>query len=195
MSTQPQTKPQYTLITQSPLPPSLYGLMAVFNEPEALLKAAQSAYDAGYRKLQAYTPFPVNGLSEAIGFTHDRMSMITLIGGLFGCSGGFYMQYFANVVSYPLNIGGRPYNSWPAFIPVTFELTILCAALSALFGMLILNKLPQLYHPVFNVPEFKRAAEDGFFLCIQCLDPQFKYQETHNFLKSLIPQEVYEVEL
>src|SRR5262245_40177523 len=138
------------------LPP--YGLMAEFGNPEALVQAAQRAFEAGFRKMDAYTPFPIEGLAEALGSHKTRVPLIVLLGGVIGCLGGFYLQYWVHVIDYPLNIGGRPLNSWPAFVPVTFEMTILIAALSAFFGLLILNGLPMPYHPVFNVERFHLAS-------------------------------------
>ena len=137
---------------------------------EQLLEAAHEARDQGYQRMDAYTPFPVEGLPEALGRKRTRVPLIVLIGGILG-GGGYFMEWYANVVSYPFNIGGRPLHSWPSFIPITFELTILCAALSAFFGSPALNKLPQPYHPIFNTPRFGRASIDRFFLCIEADDP------------------------
>jgi hypothetical protein len=172
----------------------IYGLMAEFDRPEELRSAAQQAYAAGYRRMDAYTPFPVEGLAEALGLHRTRLPLVVLLGGIVGCIGGFGLQYYASVIDYPLNIGGRPLNSWPSFVPVTFETTILCAALAAVLGMLALNGLPMPYHPVFNVPEFQRASRDGFFLCIEAADPKFDAAQTRTFLESLNPREVSEVE-
>jgi hypothetical protein len=171
----------------------LYGIVAEFETPEHLLRAATRATETGYRRLDAYTPFPLEGLSDAIGFKTDRVARITLSGAILGGLTGYLMQYYANVIDYPLNIGGRPYHSWPAFIPVTFELTVLGGALSAAFGMLILNRLPRLHHPVFNHQDFNRASKDRFFLCIQAIDPQFDSSRTSEFLSSLEPILVQEV--
>jgi hypothetical protein len=172
----------------------IYGVMAEFSDPDELLGAAQAAYEAGYRKMDAFSPFPIHGLSEAIGFHHTRLPIIIFIGGLLGGVGGFYLQYWISVINYPLNIGGRPYNSWPAFIPATFELTILCAAFAAVFGMLALNGLPMPYHPVFNVRRFSLATRSSFFLCIESTDPQFDLAGTRQFLETLNPREVSDVE-
>ena len=173
----------------------LYGIMAQFEEPEQLLKAAHQAYGAGYRKMDAYTPMPIDGLAEAIGFTRHWVSLVVLIGGLAGCVGGFTLLWWIAVIAYPHNVGGRPFVSWPMFIPITFECTILLAALSSALGMLAMNKLPMPYHPVFNVPSFsERASIDRFFLCIEADDPKFDRSQTRAFLEELGPEEVAEVE-
>ncbi len=168
----------------------IYGVMAEFNTTKDVLHAARRAREEGYRRMDAYSPFPVEGLSEAIGFSHSRLPVITLIGGLIGCFGGFFLQYYPNVMGFPLDIGGKPFDSWPAFIPITFELTILCAGISTVVGMIWLNKLPTPYHPVFNVPRFQLASQDRFFLCIQSKDPQFELDAVVRFLKDLNPREV-----
>ncbi|MEK6284131.1 MAG: DUF3341 domain-containing protein [Acidobacteriota bacterium] len=174
--------------------PRLYGLMAEFEEPTSVVVAARRAHEEGYRKMDAYTPFPIEELTEAIGIRHTRLPLIVLIGGIAGCLGGFLLCYWVSTIAYPLNIGGRPLNSWPSFIPVTFECTILLAALSAVFGMLALNGLPQPYHPVFNVPSFEQATRNRFFLCIEASDPIFQEQVTREFLMELGPTEVSDVE-
>ncbi len=172
----------------------LYGLMAEFRSPETLLAAARRASGEGFKRMDAYTPFPVEGLAEAIGFHSTRVPLIVLIGGIVGCFGGFFLQYWVAVIDYPLNVGGRPLNSWPSFIPVTFEMTILVAALSAFLGVLALNGLPMPYHPVFNVEQFELASRNRFFLCIEAADPLFDRERTAKFLESLKPEGVYEVD-
>jgi hypothetical protein len=171
----------------------LYGVMGEFETPETILHAARKAREAGYRHITAYTPFPVEGLAQIIGFRWTAVPLITLLGGLAGGLSGFGMEYWMSAVSYPLNVGGRPLNSWPAFIPVTFELTILGAALSAVFGMMALNGLPQPHHPVFNVERFSRASTDRFFLCIESRDPKFHLAESAKFLQSVSAEHVSEV--
>jgi hypothetical protein len=171
----------------------LYGVMGEFETPEAILHAARRAREAGYRHITAYTPIPVEGLAQIIGFRWTAVPLITLLGGLAGGLSGFGMEYWMSAMSYPINVGGRPLNSWPAFIPVTFELTILGASLSAVFGMLALNRLPQPYHPVFNVERFSRASTDRFFLCIESRDPKFHLAESAKFLQSVSAQHVSEV--
>jgi hypothetical protein len=171
----------------------LYGLMAEFESDRALLEAARRAYASGYRRLDAYSPFPIEGLAQALGRRRTAVPLIVLIGGLTGGLGGYFMQYYSMAVDYKFNIGGRPLHSWPSFIPITFELTVLCASLSAVIGMLALNRLPEPYHPVFNVPEFARASVDRFFLCIESTDPIFDLPGTRKFLESLNPIRVLEV--
>lgn len=172
---------------------ALYGLMAEFEEHDELLEAAKRAYAAGYREMDAYSPFPVEGLAEALGHEHSIVPLFTLVGGMAGGLGGYFMEWYSMARLYPLNVGGRPHNSWPNFIPVTFELTVLIASLTALVTMLVLNRLPQPHHPVFNVPEFRRASIDRFFLCIETEDPRFEREGTWRFLEGLGPMKVSEV--
>jgi Alternative complex III, ActD subunit len=167
--------------------------MAEFDNATDLVAAAHHAHQAGYRRMDAYSPFPIEELSEAIGFHHTNVPLVVLIGGLLGGLSGFLMQYWISAVNYPENIAGRPLNSWPAFIVVTFEMTILGAALFAVLGMLALNGLPMPYHPVFNVERFAFASKDRFFLCIEARDPKFDRKATEEFLRSLNPRDVTEV--
>lgn len=174
----------------------LYGLIGEFETPKQLIEASKKVREAGYRRIDAFSPFPIEGLSQALGLgrKHDLVPLVTLIGGLSGGLGGFLFQLWANLSAYPMNIGGRPPNSWPAFIPVTFELTVLGASLSAVLGMLALNKLPQPHHPLFGAERFhKHASNDRFFLCIEALDPKFQLAETSQFLRGLNAQHVTEV--
>jgi hypothetical protein len=173
--------------------PGLYGLLAEFDNPAALVQATRSAYEAGYRRMDAYAPFPVEGLPEALGFHRTKMPMLILIGGIVGALSGFALQYYCAVISYPINVAGRPLNSWPSWIPVTFELTVLIASLTAVFGLLALCGLPMPYHPLFHVPRFNRATRDAFFLCIEAADPRFERTATKDFLAGLHPREVSEV--
>jgi Protein of unknown function (DUF3341) len=175
--------------------PVLYGVMAEFANPSDLVAAARAAYAAGYRRINGYSPFPIEELSEAIGFHKTGLPLIVLIGGILGGLGGYLMQYYLSVINYPLNVGGKPLNSWPAFVPITFECTILLAALSAVFGMLALNKLPQPYHPVFNAPNFALATRDSFFLVIEASDRKYKHDEVLNLLRSLEPIDISDVEV
>jgi hypothetical protein len=172
---------------------SIHGLVAEFEDHERLLAATQRAYASGYRRMDAYSPFPVEGLAEALGSHRTWVPLIMLAGGLTGASGGYLLQYWTMAVDYPLNIGGRPYHSWPMFVIVTFELMILCAAISGVIGTFALNRLPQPYHPLFNVPEFDRASSDRFFLCIEASDPKFDAAATRMFLESLAGAKVFEV--
>ncbi len=174
--------------------PRLYGLMAEFDHPGDVLAAARNAHAAGYRKMDAYTPMPVHGLAEALGFGPTRLPWVVLAGGVFGCVGGFSLLYWIAVVAYPLNIGGKPFNSWPAFIPITFETTVLCAALAAVLGMLALNGLPMPYHPVFSAPRFRLATRNRFFLCIEARDPKFDPNRTREFLEAQHARGIEEVE-
>lgn len=172
----------------------LFGLLAEFVTAEELLAATRRARAEGYRRMEAYTPLPVEGLAEALDFHDRKLPLIVLIGGIAGAMAGFGLQYWCSVIAYPLNIGGRPLNSWPAFIPITFEVTVLVAALSAVLGMLALNGLPMPYHPVFNVPGFALASRNRLFLLIETRDPKFDKEKTREFLKSLHAREVSDVE-
>lgn len=172
----------------------IYGVMAEFDNPTALVEAAHTAHEAGYRKMDGYSPYPIEELAEALHPHHkDKLPLLVLIGGLTGLIGGLTMQYWMAAVDYPMNVGGRPVASWPAFIPPAFETTILFAAFAAVLGMLGLNGLPMPYHPVFNVERFALASRNRFFLCIESADPQFDRKRTAQFLESLKPREVAEV--
>jgi hypothetical protein len=172
----------------------LYGLMAEFEAPTALIAATEKAREAGYRKLDAYAPYPIEELVHALGHHHSKLPTMVLGGGLVGCLAGLGLQVWVNAFVYPLNIGGKPVLSWPAFVPVTFETTILFASLTAVLGMLALNGLPTPYHPVFNVPRFSAASRDRYFLCIEAADPRFHAEGTRQFLEALGPSEVSEVD-
>jgi hypothetical protein len=174
--------------------PRLYGLLAEFDSPERLLQAARAARLAGYHRMDGYSPFPVDGLAEALGFRFNLLPWLVLGGGATGACGGYFMQWFASVVSYPINVGGRPLNSWPSFVPITFELGVLFASLTALIGMASLCGLPRPYHPVFNAPEFSLETQGKFFLCIQADDPRFDISETRQFVTRLGARGVTEVE-
>jgi hypothetical protein len=171
----------------------IYGIMAEFDSPTDLVAAARRTYEAGYQKIDAYSPFPIEELAEAIGFHHNAVPLVVLIGGLVGCLSGYALQYWVSVITYPINVGGRPFHSWPAFIVVTFEMTILFAGLAAVLGMLALNGLPMPYHPVFNVPRFAFATKDRFFLMVFSTDPKFSVIETRRFLEALGPRSISEV--
>jgi len=173
----------------------VYGLIAEFETPGQLLKAARRAREEGYTKMDAYSPFPIEGLSEEVGFHHTRLPAIVLTAGIIGALTGFGMQYWMTKIDYPINVGGRPLNSWPSFIPVTFELTILFAALAAVIGMIALNGLPMPYHPVFAAPRFARASQDRFFLAIEATDVKFDRNHTRAFLGSLGALSISEVDL
>ena len=173
--------------------PRTYGLMAEFDDVNAAIAAARKVYAAGYRKIDAYAPFPVEELSEAIGFHHNGVALVCLVGGVLGGTAAYVLQWWINTVGYPINIGGRPLHSWPAFIIVTFEMTILFSGLAAVFGMLVLNGLPQPYHPVFNVPQFDAVSKDKFFLAIFASDKKYDPIATRQFLERLNPTSVAEV--
>jgi len=171
----------------------IYGMMAEFDSATDLVAAAHRTHEAGYERIDAYSPFPVEGLAEAIGFHRNEVPLVVLIGGLIGGLSGYAMQYWISAISYPINVGGKPYHSWPAFVVVTFEMTILFAGISAVLGMLALNGLPMPYHPVFNVPRFAFATKDRFFLIVFSSDPKYDPTETRRFLESLGPKSISEV--
>jgi Protein of unknown function (DUF3341) len=171
----------------------IYGTMAEFASAQDLVHAARRTHEAGYRKIDAYSPFPVEELAEAVGFHKNGVALVTLIGAIIGGLSGYLLQYWVAVIAYPVNVGGRPYHSWPSFIIVTFEMTILFGALSAVFGMLALNGLPMPYHPVFHVPRFALATKDRFFLIVFASDPKYDPKGTRQFLEGLQPRSIAEV--
>ena len=171
----------------------LYGVMAEFESPTALVNAARAAREKGYRKLDAYSPFPIEELTEVLHLHKNKLPLIVLIGGILGGLTGYLMQYYVTVVYFPINVAGRPLHSWPAYIIITFEMTILFAAVSAVLGLLGLCGLPMPYHPTFNVPRFALASRNRFFLCIESTDPLFDHDGTCRFLETLEPREVSEV--
>lgn len=171
----------------------LFGILAEFADPESLVAAASQVQGAGYRRFEAYSPLPIEGLAEAVGFHRTRLPLVVLIGGILGGSGGYLLQWWASTIAYPLNVGGRPLHSWPAFLPVTFETTVLAAALAGVLGMLALNGLPRPHHPLFAIPRFAHASRDAFFLCILASDRQFDPPAVREFLQSLRPVEITDV--
>ncbi|HTX33901.1 MAG TPA: DUF3341 domain-containing protein [Bryobacteraceae bacterium] len=171
----------------------IYGLMAEFDNPTGLVNAARAAREKGYRKLDAFSPFPIEELTDALHLHHNKLPLIVLCGGILGGLTGFLMQYYVTVIYFPINIGGRPLDSWPSYIIITFELTILFGAISAVLGLLALCGLPMPYHPSFNVPRFALASRNRFFLCIEAEDPLFDHDQTIAFLETLAPREVSEV--
>ena len=173
--------------------PPIYGVMAEFDNPTALVNAARRAHEEGYRKLDAYSPFPIEELNDALHLHKNKLPLIVLLGGIAGLLTGYLMQYYVTVIYFPINIGGRPLHSWPAYIIITFELTILFSAGAAVLGLLGLCGLPMPYHPVFNVPRFALASRNRFFLCIEARDPLFDRTKTSDFLETLEPSEVVEV--
>jgi hypothetical protein len=179
--------------TSHALPPAIYGVMAEFDDPKSLIAAAKRVYGDGYRRIDTFSPYPVEEAWEAIGHHDRRLSRIVLGGGVAGLLTGLGLQEWVHQVAYPINIAGKPLNSWPQFIPVTFEMTILFAALSAVIGMIVLNGLPQPYHPAFNVPAFARASRDKFFLLVESADPKFDRDKTTAFLRELHATEVSDV--
>jgi hypothetical protein len=177
-------------VVESPV----YGLVAEFSDTESILSAANHAREAGYTKMDAYSPFPVHGLAEAIGFNDIHVPWIIFISGVLGAILGFGMEVYCLAVDYPLNVGGRPLVSWPSFIPVAYETTILSASFGAFLGMLAMNGLPRPHHPIFNTPRFEMASVDKFFLCIEANDPMFDIERTEQFLETLGPDAVSIVE-
>jgi len=171
----------------------IYGVLAEFDSPTALVSAARAAHEKGYRKLDAYSPFPIEELSEALHLHHNKLPLIVLIGGILGGLGGYLLQYYVTVVEYPLSRSGGPLHTWPAYVVITFEMTILIASISAVLGLLALCGLPMPYHPTFNVPRFVQASRNRFFLCIEATDPLFDHARTCEFLETLEPREVSEV--
>ncbi len=171
----------------------LYGVLAEYDDARALLRAARTVRDAGYKNVDAYSPYPVHGLARAIGFERTRLPLLVLCGGIIGSAAGFGLQYWVSVIEYPLNIGGRPMNSWPSFMPVTFEVTVLVASLFAVLGMLGLNGLPRPHHPLFSIKSFDRVARDGFFLCVHTRDPRFDLTAVRELLSTTRPKEVLDV--
>jgi hypothetical protein len=171
----------------------LYGFLAEFADPESMKRCIRNARTEGFRRMDAYTPFPVEGVAEELGAHHSVLPHIVLIGGIIGGLTGALMQWYSSVYDYPLNIGGRPFNSWPSFVVITFELTVLIGGLSGVLGMLALNGLPKPHHPLFNEPHFDRASQDRFFFCIEAKDPKFDADQTWAFLESFEPEGVYAV--
>lgn len=172
---------------------TIHGMLAEFDSEEAILEAAEKVHAAGYREVEGYTPFAVEGLAEALGSRRTRIAAITFWFGVLGAVLGFGMCWYANVISYRWNVGGRPPNSWPAFIPITFEMMVLGASLGAVLSMLGLNGLPQPYHPIFNAPQFQLASKDRFFICIESTDPKYDREQTRRFLEGLLPLSLTEV--
>ena len=168
----------------------IYGLMAEFNDPNELVAAAHSARHEGYRRMDAYSPLPIEELHEALGFPQTKLPLIVLIGGVVGCVSGYLLQFWVSTMAYPMNVGGKPLHSWPAFIPVTFEVAVLFGALGAVFGMFGLNRLPMHHHPLFRSKVFERVTDDAFFISIESWDPQFDSVATGKLLKSLGAQSV-----
>src|SRR5215471_9845268 len=171
----------------------IYGLMAEFDSAQELVDAAHKTHEAGYKKIDAYSPFPVEGLADAIGFHNNGVAFVTLVGGIIGGLSGFLLKEWVATITYPINVGGRPLNSWPSFVIVTFELTILFGGLSAVFGMLALNGLPMPYHPAFNVSRFAMASKDRFFLIVFSSDKKYDAVKTREFLERLGPKSISEV--
>jgi hypothetical protein len=173
---------------------NIYGLLAEFDTPTQLVNAANKVREAGYTKTDAFSPFPLHEIDEALGIKRSILPILVFCGALIGLLTGIGLQIFVHYIDYPIIVGGRPFISIPSFIPASYELTILFAAFTAVFGMLLLNGLPQPYHPVFNVPRFALATREKFFLLIETKDSKFNYDETKSFMQSLNPQEVFDVE-
>jgi hypothetical protein len=173
--------------------PAMYGLLAEFSSADALCAAARHARDNGYTRVEAYSPFAIEGLDDIVGADKGWIAPLTLLGGILGGAGTYFLQWYAAVVDYPINIGGRPLHSWPAFIPATFEITILGAAVAAVLAMLVLNGLPRLYHPLFEVEEFELASRNRFFLCLPARDPVFAPGPARDLLEELHPLLLREV--
>ncbi|TFY97224.1 DUF3341 domain-containing protein [Ramlibacter humi] len=167
--------------------------MAEFADADELLAAARRVREAGYQRAEAYSPFHVDGLAEALGFTRNRVPAFTFVGGVLGGAGGFFLQWYSAVIDFPVNVAGRPLNSWPMFIPVTFEMAVLGAAFAALISMLAANGLPRLRHPLFAVAEFDLATRNRFFLCLRCDDPAFEPQRARELLQAMHPMRCVEV--
>ncbi len=182
------------LVPTTEVAPKIYGVVAEFDNSDALLAAARLAREAGYTKMDAFTPMPIEGLSEVLNFRDKFVPTLMLLGGLTGCTAGYFMQYFAAVHSYPINVGGKPFHSWPQQIVITFEMTILFAALTGVIGMFLLNGLPRPYHSIFNTPNFEAASVDRFFLAIESRDPKFNREDTRQFMQGLGAARVSEVE-
>ena len=174
--------------------PATYGLMAEFDNPSDAVAAARRVHEEGYTRIDAFSPYPVEELSEAIGVHKTYMPHVVLAGGILGGLTGYLMQWYLHTIYYPINVGGKPFHSWPAFIPVTFEMTVLGAGLFAVFGMLAMNGLPEPYHPVFNAPNFALASRDRFFVLVESTDPKFDRERTAEFLRTLNAREVTDVE-
>ena len=179
--------------TEKPLPP-YFGLMAEFETEEAFIQATRKTREEGYQKMDAYSPYPIEEIIDILHLHKNKLPLMVLMGGIMGGLGCYFMEYFASVIHYPLNIGGRPLHSWPSFFPPAYELTILGAAFAAVFGLLAMNGFPMPYHPVFNVPAFEHASNDRFFICIESEDPKFDLENTQRFLESLRPVGVSRVE-
>lgn len=181
------------MTTHESTAPAVYGLLAEFDNADAMVAAARQAHEAGYRRMDCFSPYPVGEAADAMGFRKSEMGPVMFIGGLMGATAGFLMQYLLGAYDYPTNIGGRPFFSWPSYVPITFEMMVLTAALSGLFGLIAICGLPMLYHPLFNVPAFSRASNDRFFLCIEARDPKFDLSATRDFLAGQQPLSVAEV--